>query len=73
MPSVSEKQREAMAIAEHDPSKLHKKNRGMLKMTHEQLHDYASSTKKTSSSGNKKVERLKKKYGNKRNSRINGK
>jgi|GEM_PF-1821280 len=41
MPSVSEKQREAMAIAEHDPSKLHAANKGMLNMTHEQLHDFA--------------------------------
>lgn len=42
MPSTSEKQREAMAIAEHDPKKLHKKNKSMLKMSHEQLHDFAS-------------------------------
>jgi hypothetical protein len=41
MPSVSEKQRKAMAIAEHEPDKLYKKNRGMLKMSHEQLHDFA--------------------------------
>lgn len=43
MPSVSEKQRKAMAIAEHEPSKLNAKNKGMLKMSHEQLHDFASS------------------------------
>ena len=42
MPAVSEKQREAMAIAEHHPSKLHKKNRGVLKMSHKQLHEFAS-------------------------------
>jgi hypothetical protein len=42
MPAVSEKQREAMAIAEHHPSKLHAKNKAMLKMTHQQLHDFAS-------------------------------
>lgn len=41
MPSVSEKQREAMAIAEHDPEKLHAANKGMLNMTHDQLHDFA--------------------------------
>ena len=42
MPAVSEKQRELMAIAEHHPSKLHKKNRGVLKMSHKQLHDFAA-------------------------------
>lgn len=41
MPSTSEKQREAMAIAEHEPGKLHAKNKGMLKMSHRQLHDFA--------------------------------
>ena len=41
MPSTSEKQREAMAIAEHDPGKLHAKNKGMLKMSKSQLHDFA--------------------------------
>ena len=46
MPSVSEKQREAMAIAEHHPEKLHKENRGMLKMSHQQLHDFASHVEK---------------------------
>lgn len=45
MPSVSEKQRRAMAIAEHHPSKLSKKNRGLLKMSHQQLHEFASSVK----------------------------
>jgi Ca2+-dependent lipid-binding protein len=42
MPAVSEKQRELMAIAEHHPEKLHKENRGILKMSHKQLHDFAS-------------------------------
>lgn len=31
-----------MAIAEHEPSKLFKRNRGLLKMSHSQLHDFAS-------------------------------
>ena len=44
MPAVSEKQRKLMAIAEHHPEKLHKKNRGVLKMSHEQLHDYAATS-----------------------------
>ncbi len=42
MPAVSEKQREAMAIAEHTPNKLFAKNRGLLKMSKKQLHDFAS-------------------------------
>ena len=42
MPSVSNKQRMAMAIAAHQPSKLVAKNRGMLSMTKDQLHDFAS-------------------------------
>lgn len=42
MPAQSEKQRIAMAIAEHHPEKLYAKNKGMLKMSHSQLHDFAS-------------------------------
>lgn len=42
MPAVSAKQRMAMAIAEHHPSKLYAKNRGMLKMSKSQLHDFAA-------------------------------
>ena len=41
MPAVSERQRIAMAIAEHTPDKLDKKNAGMLKMSQRQLHEYA--------------------------------
>jgi hypothetical protein len=46
MPSESKAQQKAMAIAEHDPSKLYKKNRALLRMTHEQLHDFASTPEK---------------------------
>lgn len=46
MPSVSRAQRIAMAIAEHHPSKLNKKNRGLLKMSHKQLHEFASTPEK---------------------------
>lgn len=46
MPSVSKAQQEVMAIAEHDPDKLKKRNRGLLKMTHQQLHDFASTPRK---------------------------
>ena len=42
MPAVSASQRIAMAIAEHHPKKLYKRNKGLLKMSHSQLHDYAS-------------------------------
>lgn len=42
MPAVSEKQRKLMGLAEHHPSKLYPKNRGVLKMSHKQLHDFAA-------------------------------
>ena len=42
MPAVSRKQQIAMAIAEHHPEKLHAENKGLLSMTHKQLHDFAS-------------------------------
>lgn len=31
-----------MAIAEHDPSKLYRRNRGLLGMSHGQMHDFAA-------------------------------
>lgn len=31
-----------MAIAEHQPGKLFKRNKGLKKMSHSQLHDFAS-------------------------------
>jgi hypothetical protein len=46
MPSVSKKQQEAMAIAEHQPGKLYKRNRGLLGMNHQQLHDFAATPRK---------------------------
>jgi hypothetical protein len=42
MPAKSEAQRELFAIAEHHPEKLYKQNRSLLKMSKEQLHDFAS-------------------------------
>ena len=42
MPATSKAQQIAMAIAEHNPSKLYKKNRGLLKMSHQQLHEFAA-------------------------------
>jgi hypothetical protein len=35
-----------MAIAEHHPEKLHAENRGLLDMSHKQLHDFASTPRK---------------------------
>lgn len=47
MPAVSKKQQEAMAIAEHEPEKLYPKNKGLLDMSHEQLHDFAATKRST--------------------------
>jgi hypothetical protein len=44
MPALSIKQRRAMAIAEHHPEKLKAKNKSLLSMTHQQLHDFASTS-----------------------------
>ncbi|HEY2496554.1 MAG TPA: DUF3008 domain-containing protein [Candidatus Angelobacter sp.] len=46
MPAVSLRQRRAMAIAEHHPEELKAKNRGLLSMTHQQLHDFAATPEK---------------------------
>lgn len=46
MPATSRNMRVAAAIAEHDPEKLYKRNRGMLAMTHQQLHDFAATEEK---------------------------
>ena len=46
MPAKSVAQRKAMAIAEHHPSQLYAKNKGMAKMSHQQLHDFASTKEK---------------------------
>lgn len=59
MPAVSQKQRTAIAIAEHAPDKLYARNRGLLGMTHEQQHDFAATPEK----GLPKVEPKRKYYG----------
>ncbi len=46
MPATSVKQRRAMAIAEHHPSELYPENRGLLKMSKGQLHDFAATPEK---------------------------
>jgi hypothetical protein len=46
MPAVSVAQRTAMAIAEHHPEKLYARNKGLKKMSHQQLHEFASTSEK---------------------------
>ena len=46
MPSTSKAQQIAMSIAEHNPGKLYARNKGMLKMSHSQLHDFAATKRK---------------------------
>lgn len=46
MPAVSEAERRMMAIAEHHPEQLHKRNRGVLSMMKSSLHEYASTPEK---------------------------
>lgn len=46
MPAKSKAQQIAMAIAEHNPSKLYSRNKGLTKMSHKQLHDFAATKRK---------------------------
>lgn len=46
MPAKSVAQRRAMSIAEHAPSKLYGRNRGMLGMKKSQLHEFSSTKEK---------------------------
>jgi hypothetical protein len=46
MPATSTAQRRLMAIAEHHPSEVYAQNRGVLNMTHQQLHDFAATKEK---------------------------
>ncbi len=46
MPAESKKQRRAMAIAEHHPEKLYKRNKGLAKMSKSDLHEFASTKEK---------------------------
>jgi hypothetical protein len=46
MPAVSEAQRRLMAIAEHHPEEVKSKNKGVLSMSHKQLHDFAATSEK---------------------------
>jgi hypothetical protein len=46
VPARSKAQQELMAIAEHSPSEVSAKNRGVLGMTHTQLRDFAATKRK---------------------------
>lgn len=46
MPARSVKQRKAMAIAEHHPEELYGRNKSLLGMSHEQLHEFADTPEK---------------------------
>lgn len=46
MPAVSQKQQKLFAIAKHSPSKLFKRNRGVLKMSAKQLEEFARTKRK---------------------------
>ena len=46
MPAKSKRQRRLMAIAKHHPSKVYAKNRGVLKMSKEDLGDFAETSEK---------------------------
>jgi hypothetical protein len=46
MPAESKAQRIAMAIAEHHPGELYPENKGLAKMSHKDLHDFASTPEK---------------------------
>ena len=46
MPANSRAQQMATAIAEHSPGKLYARNRGLLKMSRSQLHDFSSTRRK---------------------------
>lgn len=46
MPAVSKSQQRLMAIAEHNPSAVYARNRGVLKMNMSQLHDFAATGRK---------------------------
>ena len=46
MPARSVVQRRLMAIAEHHPEEVSGKNKGVLSMSHKQLHDFAATSEK---------------------------
>ena len=46
MPAKSKAQRKAMAIAEHHPEKLYKRNKGLKKMSKKDLREFAKTKEK---------------------------
>lgn len=46
MPAKSKAQQRVMAIAEHHPEELYKRNRSLLKMRKKELHKFASTKRK---------------------------
>lgn len=46
MPAESKAQQQLMAIAEHSPDKLYKRNRGVLKMGKKSLREFAATKTK---------------------------
>lgn len=46
MPATSQAQQRLMAIAEHHPEQVQGKNRGVLKMSTSDLHDFAATKRK---------------------------
>ncbi len=46
MPALSKAMRKVAAIAEHHPEKLYERNKGMAKMSKEELHKFASTKEK---------------------------
>lgn len=46
MSAKSQAQQQVMAIAEHEPSKLKPENKGLLKMSKSDLHDFAATKHK---------------------------
>jgi len=61
MPAKSVKQRRLMAIAEHHPEKLYKKNKGVAKMSKKELHEYATTSEKGLPNHRKENERERRK------------
>lgn len=47
MPAKSRAQQQATAIAKHAPGKLYKRNRGLLKMSKEELHKFAATKRRS--------------------------
>ena len=46
MPSVSKAQQSLMALAEHAPEKVYKRNRGVMNMSASSLRDFAMTSRK---------------------------